>query len=155
MPKVEDNVTWLRDWYKSGGEAASAVARLRHEIDEAEAHGKDATALRRRKREAERYVEWGFICGACRRLLVWRPSVRLVPAEDKECFESLPRPEVDMTPHNAAIVQNLLSRSKCAVVVLGAAHDLSEQVKRLGGGRCEYVRVIPMGPRSARSTSAG
>ena len=39
----------------------------------------------------------------------------------------------------AAIVQRLLDGAPLAVVILGGA--LSEQVRRLSGGRCEYIRV--------------
>jgi len=28
-----------------------------------------------------------------------------------------------------------------AVIVLGGAHDLSDGVRRVGGGACEYLRV--------------
>jgi hypothetical protein len=28
-----------------------------------------------------------------------------------------------------------------ALIVLGAAHDLSDSVRRVGGGGCEYLRV--------------
>ena len=45
----------------------------------------------------------------------------------------------------AAIVRRLLGKGPLAVVVLGADHDLSDQVNQLGGGRCEYVRVAVEG----------
>jgi hypothetical protein len=31
--------------------------------------------------------------------------------------------------------------SKVAFIVLGGAHDLSPSIRRVAGGRCEYVRV--------------
>lgn len=145
LPHIEQELRWLRDWEKSRDDAASSVAQLRRQIDDAEARGNDSTALRTRKRDAEKYAGWGLNGGAIRRLLISRPSVRLLPAESKECFESHPRAGPDMELREAAIVENLLSRSTCAVIVLGAAHDLSKQVHRLGRGRCEYVRAIPVG----------
>jgi hypothetical protein len=35
------------------------------------------------------------------------------------------------------------------ILVLGSSHDLSAQVKRLGGGRCDYVRVTTTRYREA------
>jgi hypothetical protein len=31
--------------------------------------------------------------------------------------------------------------AQVGLIVLGGAHDLSESVRRLGGGHCEYIRV--------------
>jgi hypothetical protein len=38
-------------------------------------------------------------------------------------------------------VETTLRGGPIAFFVLGGAHDLSEQVRRLGGGKCEYIRV--------------
>lgn len=46
-----------------------------------------------------------------------------------------------------AVVRHLLKARGLAVVVLGGGHDLRDSVRRLGDGRCEYVRVWPKGVR--------
>ncbi len=38
-------------------------------------------------------------------------------------------------------MKNLLKDGTFGLMILGGDHDLSENVRRLGGGRCEYVRV--------------
>ena len=43
----------------------------------------------------------------------------------------------------AAIVRNLLEHGRCAVIVLGRGHDLSEEIRKQSGGRCEYLKVTP------------
>jgi hypothetical protein len=39
------------------------------------------------------------------------------------------------------IVKAATARGPFALIVLGGSHDLSDSVRRLGGGRCEYVRL--------------
>jgi hypothetical protein len=43
-----------------------------------------------------------------------------------------------------AAVRNVLSRGRFGFVIFGAAHDLTESIKRLAPG-CEYIRVVPKG----------
>jgi hypothetical protein len=50
--------------------------------------------------------------------------------------------ESDM-PVYRAIINHLRRRGMVAVIVLGGGHDLSKQVGQLGGGQCEYVKVMP------------
>ena len=40
-----------------------------------------------------------------------------------------------------AIVKYLLKGGSFGLMILGGDHDLSENVRRLGDGRCEFVRV--------------
>ena len=40
-----------------------------------------------------------------------------------------------------ANVKNLLKDGSFGLVILGGDHDLSENVRRLGEGKCEYWRV--------------
>ena len=44
-----------------------------------------------------------------------------------------------------AIVRTLLAGQPVAVIVLGMAHDLRDNIERLSDGRCEYVRVSVCG----------
>ena len=41
----------------------------------------------------------------------------------------------------AGIVETAMRHGPVAVVVLGGAHDLTEQARRVGGRTCEYIRV--------------
>lgn len=147
---VERELNGLRDWCAWREKAGADAARLRSEVDCADAQRIDAATLRRRLSEVEQYAQWGLYHGAVMRLLLARPSVRLRPAEDKDALEThrrrgFPAVGSSMYVREAAVVENMLRRSKCAIIVLGGAHDLSDQVKRLGGGRCEYIRVVPRG----------
>jgi hypothetical protein len=38
-------------------------------------------------------------------------------------------------------VNGVLEKGAFGLIVLGGAHDLSDNVRRLGQGRCEYIRV--------------
>ena len=40
-----------------------------------------------------------------------------------------------------AIVKNVLKEGSFGLMILGGDHDLSENVRRLGEGKCEYVRM--------------
>jgi hypothetical protein len=40
-------------------------------------------------------------------------------------------------------VKAALKQGPVAVLILGAAHDLSGSVRRIAHGRCEYIRVTP------------
>jgi hypothetical protein len=81
LPEVDHNLESLREWCASRAEVEAFAAQLHNDIDDAEAHGLDATALRTRQRAAEEYAQWGLYCGAVRRLLISRQQVRLLPAE--------------------------------------------------------------------------
>ena len=39
------------------------------------------------------------------------------------------------------MVRAALASGRFALIVLGGAHDLSEEVRRQAPGRCEYLRV--------------
>jgi hypothetical protein len=149
VPTAYQYLNALRHWSDSRAEVIADAARLRSDIDDAEVQGKDSAALRTRLRQAEVYAEWGLSNGSVLRLVAARPSVRLLPAEDADVAHVRLR-GVGMEVREVAIVRNLLAQSKCAVVVLGTLHDLSEHVKQLGGGRCEYVRAVTVhGPGSS------
>jgi hypothetical protein len=145
---VAGNEKSWRKWHDSQSRIRAITSQFRSKIDQMEAQGKDATDLRKSKRDAERYVEWGHSAGCVRELLIIRPTVTLRALEDDDALQKTNHlrpwgPEAD--EREAAIVRNLLARPGCAVVVLGGGHDLSKHIKRLVGNRCEYVRVIPKG----------
>ena len=55
--------------------------------------------------------------------------------------ESLAPPALKVQTRHDAIVKTVLKEGSFGLMILGGDHDLSENVRRLGGGRCEYVRV--------------
>lgn len=72
-----------------------------------------------------------------------------VPLDDGRLLEAA-GPDGGMRTNPAAVraghdgrVKRALAAGPVAVLVLGGAHDLSEGVRRLGGGTTEYIRVMP------------
>ena len=123
---------------------------LSQQISEAEAAGRDSSALRKRRDELVTIRDYVLNCGAIGELLIERPAVRILPAEDTQAYEQARAGLYDPSyrlgdrrfqARDAAIVHNLLSHGPCAIIVLGAAHDLSDEVKKQSHGRCEYIRV--------------
>lgn len=87
--------------------------------------------------------------GAAGRLLISGELEAVLPLEG-EGFEKL-KPitssgELDFDPEKMearhdAQVQAAIKEEPVAVIVLGGAHDLADAVKRVGGEKCEYLRV--------------
>ena len=46
-----------------------------------------------------------------------------------------------LTARHDAQVKAVLDKGGFGLIVLGGAHDLSDNVRRLGQERCEYIRV--------------
>ena len=88
--------------------------------------------------------------GSAGQLLAAGELAEVLPSEDESVYEQANpltgdgQLRFDSRANGArqvAIVRRLLDSGSLAVVILGGDHDLSEQVRQLGGGRCEYVRV--------------
>ena len=104
---------------------------------------------------AETVDEAALRIGSAGQLLAAGELAEVLPAEDESAYEqadplagsagSLIFDGAANDARQAAIVRRLLGNGPIAVVVLGADHDLSEQVNQLGGGRCEYVKVTVKG----------
>jgi hypothetical protein len=100
----------------------------------------DATALR---------------IGAAGQLIVAGELAEILPAEDEAAYERADPLAGDRAgpvfddaaneEREAGIVRKLLAAGPLAVVVLGGAHDLSDQVRRQGGGKCQYIQVMVNG----------
>jgi hypothetical protein len=87
--------------------------------------------------------------GAAARLLVAGEIEEILPLDDAEVLD-MANP---VTPNGVmadaekrkaredAQVKAVLERGGLALIVLGGSHDLSDSVRRLGQGRCEYMRV--------------
>lgn len=89
--------------------------------------------------------------GAAGQLLVTGTLRDVLPAEDVDAFAAAD-PFATGTPifdgsandaREAAIVQRLISGDPLAIIILGAAHDLSDAVRAVG--TCEYLRVFVTG----------
>ncbi len=88
--------------------------------------------------------------GAAGRLLVSGELDDVLPLEETVAYQNA-QPlaatgEVKLDPatieaRHDAQVKAVLDNGTFGLIVLGAAHDLTESVGRLGGGKCEYVRV--------------
>jgi hypothetical protein len=96
--------------------------------------------------------------GAPARLLAGVELAEVLPLEDTRLLaEARPvgadgKIRVDATraeAREAAIVAAALRHGPVAVIVLGGGHDLSAQVRRLGGGRCDHLRVTTARYREA------
>jgi hypothetical protein len=88
--------------------------------------------------------------GAAGRLLIAGDIEEVLPLDDAE----LPDQAKPITPDGRmkfeaeklaarrdGIVKVATARGPFALIVLGGSHDLSDSVRRLGGGRCEYIRL--------------
>jgi hypothetical protein len=77
-------------------------------------------------------------------------QVQLLPLDDRELLEQakpvardgkvLPDPARVEARHDGQVKATLES-GPCSFIVLGGDHDLSASVRRLGGGKVEYVWV--------------
>ena len=88
--------------------------------------------------------------GAAGRLLVSGELEDVLPLEDEEPLNAANPVTADgqvrfdalkvQTRHDA-IVKNVMKEGSFGLMIVGGDHDLSENVRRLGEGKCEYVRV--------------
>ena len=88
--------------------------------------------------------------GAAGRLLVSGEIEDVLPLEDEEPLNAANPVNADgqvrfdalkVQARHDAIVKNVLKEGSFGLVILGGEHDLSENARRLGEGKCEYVRV--------------
>ena len=88
--------------------------------------------------------------GAAGRLLVSGEMEDVFPLEDEEPLNAANPVAADgqvrldalkVQARQEAIVKNVLKKGSFGLVILGGDHDLSENVRRLGEGKCEPVRV--------------
>jgi hypothetical protein len=95
--------------------------------------------------------------GTGAKLLAMGVVDKVVPAEDLDtlaCARKLVagEPVVRKKANDAredAMVRNILSRGRFGFIILGAAHDLTESIKRLAPD-CEYIRVVAKGVKEEK-----
>jgi hypothetical protein len=99
--------------------------------------------------------QWNLVrakLGTGAKLLAMGVVDKVVPAEDLDalaCARKLVAGELVVRKkandaREDAMVRNILSRGRFGFIILGAAHDLTESIKRLAPD-CEYLRVMPKG----------
>lgn len=121
-------------------------------IEHLRRQGSDEPAL---LRGDDRIDETVLRVGAAGQLLAAGELARVLPAEEEAAYEQadpLAGGDGELIfagrandERQAAIIKRLLASGPLAVIVLGGGHDLSEQVRQIGGGRCEYLRVTASG----------
>jgi hypothetical protein len=88
--------------------------------------------------------------GAAGRLLVSGELQEVFPLDDAELLDAaapvLANGKVTfdaakVAARRDAMIRRALATPRCAVIVLGGSHDLTENVLRIVGERCEYIRV--------------
>jgi len=88
--------------------------------------------------------------GAPGRLLIAGEIDDVLPLDDANLLEQAkpitPEGKVKLDPERLsarhdAQVKAVLEKGGFGLIVLGGAHDMSDNVRRLGQGRCEYIRV--------------
>lgn len=159
LPNYKERIGVLRAMEKE------EIPQLRKQLDEARALKKSMEATGRTNTEGyekatsiEREIT-GMIwdhrkklleLGAPGRLLIAGEIEEVLPLDDAEQLDRAkpitPDGKVKFDPaklaaRRDAIVRAATAKEPFAMIVLGGSHDLSDSVRRLSGGHCEYVRV--------------
>lgn len=88
--------------------------------------------------------------GAAGQLLLDEEIDEVLPVEDTQAYEDanpvmenggvvLDRRKIET--RQDAQVRRLLQADRCSLVILGGAHDLSDNIDRISCGTCEYVKI--------------
>lgn len=159
VPNFKDRIAVLREMEEKD------VPRLRRQLADARELKLRMAAAGREK--SERYQQADAIerkvarmleehehrlleVGAAGRLLIAGEIEEVFPLDDADLMDQArpvtPAGKVRLEPDKVkaredAQVGSALARGPFALVILGGAHDLSDSVRRLGGGRCQYTRV--------------
>ena len=159
MPHYREKIIALRDIEQN------QVPQLRNQLQEVRELMKGMEAAGRH--DAEGYKNAGAIeeeiagllrrhrenlleMGAAGRLLIGNEIDEVLPLEDDHLLDQAkpvtPAGKVRFDPakiraRQDAQVWAVLGQGPFGLIVLGGAHDLSESIQQLGGGRCEYIRV--------------
>ena len=142
MPIFEAKVAVLR---KVGAELAS-LRSIVEELGE-----EDAGQLVKQLEGVEQQQHRDLLqLGAAGRLLMEGTIKAVVPLEEVASYEAADPVAEDGTvvlnqdrieARQDAQVKRLLDGGKCSLIILGGAHDLSDNLDRFSGGQTEYIRV--------------
>jgi hypothetical protein len=141
IPRLQKQLADVRDMKKGVAAAGHANTDGR---EKAAAIEKEITDLiwEHRKRLLD--------LGAAGRLLIAGNIEEVLPLEDAELLDQAKPITPDgrvmfdadkLAARRDGIVKAATARGPFALIVLGGSHDLSDSVRRLGGGTCEYLRL--------------
>jgi len=91
-----------------------------------------------------------FEIGAPGRLLITGEIEEVLPLEDADTLDkakpvtrngSIKLDPATIEARHDAQVKAVMDKGGFGMIVLGGTHDLSDSVRRLGQGRCEYIRI--------------
>jgi hypothetical protein len=155
LPNYKEKVAVLKDMEHS------QISELRKELADVRAILKRADPDAERHKQAKKIEAeiTGMIdqhrlrlleLGAPGRLLIAGEIEEVLPLDDADLLASAkpvtPEGKIRLDPEKLkarrdAQVKGVLERGAFGLIVLGGSHDLSDNVRRLGQGRCEYIRV--------------
>lgn len=150
MPNYREKISILK------GMEGNQIARLKRQLNEVrellvEKPDPDAQVMEAKILDLLYGSYWRLVeMGAAGRLLVSGEIEEVLPMEDDDVLEAanpvtaegqVQFDEKRVKARRDAIVKNVLKSGSFGLMILGGDHDLTENVKRVGGGKCEYIRV--------------
>jgi len=134
------------------------IPEIRKQLDDVRKFMAEATGERKERAKAIEAELVGLLdqhkhrlleMGAAGRLLIAGELEDVLPLEDADAFEQAKpiTPEGEVKADTAKLkarrdaqVKAVLEKGAFGLIVLGGSHDLSDNVRRLGAGNCEYLR---------------
>lgn len=150
MPNYRERIGVLKDM------EANQITRLKSQLNEVrellvQRPDSDAQVMEEKILDLLYGSYWRLVeMGAAGRLLVSGEIEEVLPMEDHELLDAanpvtsegqVQFDERKVQARRDAIVKNVLKAGPFGLMILGGDHDLTENVKRVGGGKCEYIRV--------------
>lgn len=150
MPNYREKISVLKDM------EANQIARLKRQLNEVrellvERPDPDVQDMEAKILDLLYGFYWRLVeMGAAGRLLVSGEIEEVLPMEDQELLDAanpvtaegqVQYDEENVQARRDAIVKNVLKAGPFGLMILGGDHDLTENVKRVSGGKCEYIRV--------------
>ena len=150
IPNYREKISVLKDM------EANQIARLKKQLNEvrellAEKPDPDTQVMEEKILELLYGFYWRVVeMGASGRLLVSGEIEEILPMEDEDILDAANPVTAEgqvqfdaekVKARRDAVVKNVLKARPFGLMILGGDHDLTENVKRVGGGRCEYIRV--------------
>ncbi len=144
LPNFREKVAVLRAMEQE------QIPKLRKQLAEARELKNGAAVVKEIEELLEEHGKRLLELGAAGRLLIAGEIEDVLPLDDAERLEQAkPQPATGrlavapekLAARHDAIVRAATADGPLAVIVLGASHDLTASVYRVGGGGCEYIRV--------------
>lgn len=135
------------------------ISKVRDQLDEVRKLAADSNGEQRQKGQEiekqlltmlDKHQERLLEVGSAGRLLISGELEEVLPLEDAEAMKQAnpisPSGEMKLDPikieaRHDAEVKAALKEGPVALIILGGSHDLTESVRRIDGGNCEYLRV--------------